>query len=415
MGYCQGGECVSNLRDCDDDQPCTLDTCDGSGNCIHPPTIGACDDGDHCTTGETCQGGECTFGTDIDCNDSNVCTVDACNPDYGCVYTPTSGSCSDSDVCTINDLCSAGRCVGTARTCEDYNVCTDNQCDRESGCFFSPNSVTCNDYNVCTYDDVCGAGECHGVSVFNNLAAKGATLEYAKDGNLGNGVDVDDDPTTCSPKGYCIQGIDNAFSKLDWLFNTEMRDAAMDGSYAMLLEYEGLKTNGSQFMIKMYYGARIDPVTCDPTSSGCNYAVYPDSLQNGCDAVDIFDNATISGTKLRAGGATYSVPVNIIFEDFHAPVMMHRAKINATVSVENGKIVSGAGAIGGAIVFQDLLDALASIPEDKYTPRYKKDIVQSYANMFLKPDIDLDGDGTDESISVGMRFSIVSGNLIGPL
>ena len=105
----------------------------------------------------------------------------------------------------------------------------------------------------------------------------------------------------------------------------------------------------------------------------------------------------------------------IIFEDYQAPLMMHRAKINATVSVESGKIVSGAGAIGGAIVFQDLLNALASIPEDKYTPRYKKDIVLSYVNMFLKPDIDLDGDGTDESISVGMRFSIVSGNLIGPL
>ncbi|HPV04090.1 MAG TPA: hypothetical protein PLC24_05935 [Myxococcota bacterium] len=414
-GFCRNGECISNVRDCDDNQPCTLDTCDGAGNCIHPPISGFCDDGNHCTFDEVCIGGDCIEGKKVDCNDSNVCTLDECNPDYGCVYTPTGGSCSDGDVCTINDGCANGTCVGTVRACEDYNVCTDNGCNKTSGCFFTPNSVECDDFNICTFDDICGAGECHGVSVFEDPATKAATLTYGVNGNLGQGVDVDDDPSTCAPKGSCVQGIDNAFSRLHWLFNTEMLNASSDGSWSLLLEHDGLKVNGTAYNLNLYWGARIDPVTCDPTTSGCNYGVYTSSLSPTCGPLDVFDNAVINGTKLKAGGATYEVPVSIVFGDTRRELVLYRAKVTANVSLAGGKVVGGAGALGGAFVVQQLVEALESMPESAFLPRYNKEIILAYIDIYLKPDIDLDGDGTDESVSVGMPFSIVTGHLIGPI
>ncbi len=416
-GYCQAGECISNLRDCDDNQPCTLDTCDGGGNCIHPPATGACNDGNMCTSGETCTGGECTNGSVVDCDDDNVCTLDDCNDEWGCAYTPTPGNCTDNDVCTINDQCGGGRCVGTVRACEDYNYCTDNHCDAKSGCFYSPNSLTCNDYNVCTYDDVCGASACHGVSMFENPAGKAATLTYGLNGNKGQGVDVDDDPATCSPKGKCVEGIDNAFSKLEFMFNPEMLKAVTDGSLSMLLEFENLRTDGTPFTMNLFWGLRIDPVTCDPATSGCNYGVYQGSLKNGCEPVDIFANAVISGTKLTAGGAEYTMPIRMVFGDNRVPVDLHRAKIKASVSIQAGKVTGGAGALGGAIVMDELVAAIQSIPEAGFPPPYVKSLVLAYVTnpTLLKPDIDLDGDGTDESVSVGLPFSLVTGNLIEPV
>lgn len=414
-GFCQNGECMSNLRNCDDNLPCTLDTCDGTGQCIHPPVIGACDDENYCTSNEVCVGSNCGGGIIADCNDRNVCTSDACNAAYGCVYSNAPGGCSDSDVCTVNDTCNAGVCVGTAKTCEDFNTCTDNHCNAVSGCYYSPNSTLCNDYNVCTYDDICGAGSCHGVSLFADPATKAGSLSYGKNGNSGQGVDVDDDQLTCSPKGSCVSGIDNAFSKLEWLFNPQLIKAVTDGSFAMLFEHEDLKTNGTPYELKMYYGARIDPVTCDPSTPGCNYGVFESSLRNGCEAQMIFDNAVISGTKLTAGGASYTVPIRIIFGMNRVPVALHRAKIKASVSLDAGKVVSGAGAIGGAVILSDLIAAVDAIPAGDFPAPYTKSIVLQYMNIYLIPDIDLDADGTDEAVSLGMPFALVTGHLMEPI
>ncbi len=42
-----------------DGNACTADVCDGSGTCVHPPSSGACDDDDACTTNGLCVDGAC--------------------------------------------------------------------------------------------------------------------------------------------------------------------------------------------------------------------------------------------------------------------------------------------------------------------------------------------------------------------
>ncbi|MEE2779117.1 MAG: C-type lectin domain-containing protein [Myxococcota bacterium] len=88
--------------DCNDGNPCTKDLCaDGADpqfpepGCVHwaTPLAGEpCDDGDACTEGGLCNEvawneGECV-AQDVSCDDLDPCTVDTCDPETGCVFTP---------------------------------------------------------------------------------------------------------------------------------------------------------------------------------------------------------------------------------------------------------------------------------------------------------------------------------------
>jgi hypothetical protein len=66
------------LNNCDDANPCTLDTCDKvTGACSHGPTDGSCDDNNSCTTGDTCTGGTCA-GVAITCASTQTCVAGTC-------------------------------------------------------------------------------------------------------------------------------------------------------------------------------------------------------------------------------------------------------------------------------------------------------------------------------------------------
>ena len=65
----------------------------------------------------------------LDCDDSNVCTDDSCNPVYGCEYTNNTNACDDGLFCTEN-ICSNGVCSGSTVDCDDGNECTyDGPCN----------------------------------------------------------------------------------------------------------------------------------------------------------------------------------------------------------------------------------------------------------------------------------------------
>src|SRR4029077_21044480 len=56
----------------------------------------SCGDGNICNGVETCRAGVCTAGTPLDCDDGDPCTVDSCAPASGCQHTMVAdlGSCS---------------------------------------------------------------------------------------------------------------------------------------------------------------------------------------------------------------------------------------------------------------------------------------------------------------------------------
>src|SRR5262249_55835220 len=56
----------------------------------------SCSDGNICNGLETCRAGDCAAGTPLDCDDGDPCTVDSCSPTSGCQHTTVAdlASCS---------------------------------------------------------------------------------------------------------------------------------------------------------------------------------------------------------------------------------------------------------------------------------------------------------------------------------
>ncbi|MBI5531669.1 MAG: hypothetical protein HY898_03065 [Deltaproteobacteria bacterium] len=164
------GLCAGNPVSCDDDDPCTTDSCEPSSGCHHAnaPSSTACDDDNPCTTNDHCNGhGRCISGGPTDCDDGNDCTVDNCVRRLGCTHRPRNNhaACDDQNACTQGDRCDgAGQCAaGHPIICDDGNPCTVDSCDPATGCVFSPapTTVSCTDGNGCTTGDHCdGQGAC---------------------------------------------------------------------------------------------------------------------------------------------------------------------------------------------------------------------------------------------------------------
>lgn len=153
QGPCAGGKvaCLNLIKaTCTTADKATKESCDGSDNdCNGLVDDQACDDDNQCTT-DTCDGKSCTNKPGATCDDKNACTADSCNATTGlCVYKFTPGSCDDGDACTVGDVCKeapgkGAECASgaTLKVCDDSNVCTDDACDKAKGCVNLANAVT---------------------------------------------------------------------------------------------------------------------------------------------------------------------------------------------------------------------------------------------------------------------------------
>ncbi len=214
-GVCNA--CVNPVPNCDDNDPCTDDSCDQASGCVHTPNTAACSDGDPCTVDDTCSAGICA-GAAKNCNDSNACTDDSCNGTGVCEHTNNTAACSDGNPCTLDDTCSAGTCAGTTKNCNDSDACTDDSCNTQTGiCEYSDNTAACDDGNPCTIDDACNAGTCAG-------AAKNCDDSDACTDDSCNGTGVCehtnntaqcDDGNACTTGDVCSAGTCTGGSALD--------------------------------------------------------------------------------------------------------------------------------------------------------------------------------------------------------
>lgn len=120
---------------CDDGNECTTDGCHAAtGECTHTNRAGSCEEGNACTTGDTCVDGTCVGGPPAVCDDSNPCSDDSCEAPGGCVHVPNIEPCDDGNPCTTSDMCQFGNCAGGIPVdCEDGLDCTLDTCDTGSG------------------------------------------------------------------------------------------------------------------------------------------------------------------------------------------------------------------------------------------------------------------------------------------
>ncbi|HOX44354.1 MAG TPA: C1 family peptidase [Myxococcota bacterium] len=221
VDVCSAGDCQPTQlpAECRDDSECTRDGCqdlpDGGYACVQVilPDLCLID-------------GACLKVGAID--PQNPCQ--ACDPDVGpAAWSPLEGAwCDDGDPCSTDDTCVAGACLGTAYTCPGGACVESASCDGLGGCrfAFAPAGTPCGEARcedgwldmqgrcdelgacwpglrrtcepyVCAASDACGAG-----CAADGECAEGYTC------NLGDGVCVARlrDGEACAADSACVSG-----------------------------------------------------------------------------------------------------------------------------------------------------------------------------------------------------------------
>lgn len=118
-------------------------------------TNAECDDGSYCTGAESCVAGGCQAGTPVNCNDSNACTTDACNEvSQACDHITI--DCDDGQFCNGAETChvTLGCRPGPAVNCNDSNACTIDACN-ESTDVCDHTAVHCDNGLYCDGVEAC--------------------------------------------------------------------------------------------------------------------------------------------------------------------------------------------------------------------------------------------------------------------
>src|SRR5580700_7960876 len=86
--------CTTNAQ-CDNNNPCTIDTCDLlTMTCVYTPIAGCC--------------------TSVsDCTDGAVCEDVVCRADHMCAYPKIPGCCTMDSQCNNHDICDTNTCDTT--------------------------------------------------------------------------------------------------------------------------------------------------------------------------------------------------------------------------------------------------------------------------------------------------------------
>ena len=186
---CRNGVCSGTIISCQTNI-CRTDTqcqdVSSTGVLINKPSNSPCDDNNHLTTNDKCNGGICV-GTEI-CSDVSCFPINQCHSAGVCrggkctnPIQPEGTPCNDNNQLTTNDVCRSGQCVGSIRNCQVSGrsvecIPTDPQCkiarcDQQQTLGVSPQScysenasdgIPCDDFNSDTINDICRSGVCIG-------------------------------------------------------------------------------------------------------------------------------------------------------------------------------------------------------------------------------------------------------------
>ena len=150
---------------------CTNET----GICTDPvlPDNTVCDDGLAETSGDVCVGGFCkgsVLCNGVRCEAQTQCQAPFCSSTI-CSFVALNGaSCNDGNLMTTNDTCTAGECIGqlrcTNKVCPTADPCstpaTCNVYTGECETTLLPDGTPCDDRNADSINDICTAGTCLG-------------------------------------------------------------------------------------------------------------------------------------------------------------------------------------------------------------------------------------------------------------
>ena len=178
---------------CSSDDPCIASVCDETSESCTPTPLagGACDDGEACTTLDSCQPDGSCIGTP----DASVCP---CTTDDDCLsYDPDGEACDDRYLCAPTGPNSAATaCIFSPEptTCASVpGACSVLNCEPSSGACVEdllPADTPCDDGDPCTNNESCDTtGQCQGFPDAVSCACEDHAdcLSFDPDGNACNG------------------------------------------------------------------------------------------------------------------------------------------------------------------------------------------------------------------------------------
>jgi hypothetical protein len=158
---------VRTPTECTPRQSCEIARFDPArGECVREsrPDGAQCDDNSACTEDDRCSLGACV-GRAVTCADNVECTIDACNPQRGCVFEPVDTRCLDDNPCTADACVPSTGCSNTVLP--DGTPCGAFSCETFSACVFgacitspTPDGFPCEDGDLCTQGDSCQSQTC---------------------------------------------------------------------------------------------------------------------------------------------------------------------------------------------------------------------------------------------------------------
>jgi hypothetical protein len=294
--------------------------------------------------------------------------------------------------CAADQLCQDGACVTVPKPCG-------GPCPLGSFCAAA--------------SDTCQASACKPPVAFPNVQ-KISWLQIAESSD-GCDLNADGKP-------------DNVFGKLLKVYpaaNTELQKSVNEGLFVLLLDAPGWDWGGQPFAVGAYL-AELDPSNagCSPTSpdANCKYTVDADNFAGGAGGL-CAPQAQISPVKITAGGAaTGTIAGGGALDQQLTIVLPVVGGLDFTMSgVRLDGVVSGAkawtstsdGRICGVMTIEDFDKAMASIPADAWAELgLDEATIKAVIKAFLNPDVDLNGDGVPDAMSVALRFKSVLGQII---
>ncbi len=393
--------------------------------------------------GLTACGGAADTATDNGSNGQDTLENDVCQPacdgkvcgDDGC-----GGTCGD---CTGDQECSAaGLCESTCvPDCGD-NICGDDGCGgscglcagedevcQEGACVIPP-PTSCQDPSQI---DITSVGITHRIHKFG-IGGFDPEVEMVCDESTAGNVDAD--PNTSFPDGVCENGLENALLGLVELaaglaqtdLRAELAKAISEGSVNIITDIHDYANDGTAFTVSLFNASTEETNTyneetaewseCDITKSDaapCNYLIDPESFTPDCDPLVVFNDAIVVEGKLSLGGPgttfVLSLPISALDGTLNLSIIDMTLKADV-VEDENGVPVQLTnGLITGILPEEGIMDIVANLGGSSLPAGFDPSTLIGFLQPYL--DIDTDGDGETDALSVGVGLETIPATITG--
>jgi len=293
----------------------------------------------------------------------------------------SSGGGSDGGGSSGGDAAPTGSCVGK---CGKYTSGASCQCDDK-----------CAEYKDCCPDlkQVCGGSSSGGGGCKLPTSFSSSSQRVTKLAMLGTKEGCD-----LTGNGQ-INNVLGGLLSLAATINSDLQKSVDDGDLVLMFVPDKWSASGANMQIDGLNGGK----------DGQGYYADKDSWLTKssaamCPAKSSFDKATVKFSKLDA---TSSKPLVLSLSLVGGPMdlPLNKVQLKATVSGPSSWVSSKSGLLCGALAKTDLDKAIDAVPDADFKQLgLDKATVKMLLAGILKPDIDVDGDGSAESISAAFSF-----------